>query len=102
MNLTTDRNHDISIVRVNEARLMYPLLPEFAGAVTPLIGTGNVGWNEVQATSMVGSAQLVAGVLGLTLGGAVGVFTAMPGALRGFARLKSGSWARRESKSKAG
>ena len=38
MNLTTDRNHDISIVRVNEARLMYPLLPEFTNAVTPLIG----------------------------------------------------------------
>ena len=41
MNLTTDRNHDISIVRVNEARLMYPLLPVFAGAVSPLIGSGS-------------------------------------------------------------
>ena len=43
----------------------------FSG-MTPLIGTGNVGWNEVQVTSMVGSAQLVAGVLGLTLGGWLG------------------------------
>ena len=43
MNLTTDRNQDISIVRVNEARLMYPLLAEFAGAVTPLIGSGEQG-----------------------------------------------------------
>ena len=40
MNLTTDRNHDISIVRVNEARLMYPLLSEFSGTITSLIGAG--------------------------------------------------------------
>ena len=38
MNLTTDRQSDIAIVRVNETRLMYPLLPEFTNAVTPLIG----------------------------------------------------------------
>ncbi len=40
--------------------------------VTPLIGTGNVGWSEVQVTSVVGTAQLVAGILGLTLGGWLG------------------------------
>jgi len=40
MNLTTDRNQGVSIVRVNEARLMYPLLSEFAGTVTSLIGAG--------------------------------------------------------------
>ena len=40
MNLTTDRNHDISIVRVNEARLMYPLLSEFSAAVQKLIASG--------------------------------------------------------------
>jgi anti-sigma B factor antagonist len=39
MNLTTDRTHDISIVRVNEARLMYPLLPD-ANTITSLIGSG--------------------------------------------------------------
>jgi anti-sigma B factor antagonist len=38
MNLTTDRQSDVAIVRVNETRLMYPLLPEFTNAVTPLIG----------------------------------------------------------------
>ena len=38
MNLTTDRQSDVAIVRVNESRLMYPLLPEFTNAVTPLIG----------------------------------------------------------------
>ena len=38
MNLTTDRQSDVAIVRVNETRLMYPLLPEFTDAVTPLIG----------------------------------------------------------------
>ena len=40
MNLSTDRTQDISIVRVKEARLMYPVLSEFAGTVTTLIGGG--------------------------------------------------------------
>lgn len=40
MNLTTERSQGISIVRVNEARLMYPLLSEFATAITSLIGSG--------------------------------------------------------------
>ena len=41
MNLTTARNQDISIVRINEARLMYPILSEFASTVTSLIGAGD-------------------------------------------------------------
>ena len=41
-------------------------------AVTPLIGTGSVGWSEVRVTSVVGTAQFVAGILGLTLGGWLG------------------------------
>jgi anti-sigma B factor antagonist len=40
MNLTTDRNQGIAVVRVGEARLMYPLLSEFSNAVTTLIGAG--------------------------------------------------------------
>jgi anti-sigma B factor antagonist len=40
MNLTTDRNQDVSIVRVKETRLMYPILSEFANTVTTLIGNG--------------------------------------------------------------
>jgi anti-anti-sigma factor len=40
MNLTTDRNQGISIIRVNEPRLMYPILSEFANTVTSLIGSG--------------------------------------------------------------
>jgi anti-anti-sigma factor len=40
MNLTTDRNQDVSIVRVKEPRLMYPILSEFASAVTSLLGAG--------------------------------------------------------------
>ena len=38
MNLTTDRTQGVSIVRVNETRLMYPLLGEFANTITSLIG----------------------------------------------------------------
>ncbi len=41
MNLTTDRVGGIDIVRVREARLMYPLLSEFSGTVTSLIAAGN-------------------------------------------------------------
>ena len=58
MNLTTDRNHDISIVRVNEARLMYPLLPEFAGAVTPLFGTGSKVLLDLSTVTYVDSATI--------------------------------------------
>lgn len=61
----------------------------FAG-VTPLIGTGAVGWSEVHVTSVVGSAQLVAGVLGLTLGGWLGdTFGAKRSTIAMFAALMS-------------
>ncbi len=40
MNLTTDRIDGIAIVRVGEARLMYPLLSEFSSTVTALIAAG--------------------------------------------------------------
>ena len=40
MNLTTEHAHGVAIVRVQESRLMYPLLSEFAGTVSGLIGSG--------------------------------------------------------------
>jgi anti-anti-sigma factor len=40
MNLTTEHQHGIAIVRVKETRMMYPLLADFAGAVTSLIDSG--------------------------------------------------------------
>jgi anti-sigma B factor antagonist len=40
MNLTTDRSQGIAVVRVGEARLMYPLLSEFSNTVASLIGSG--------------------------------------------------------------
>ena len=40
MNLTTARNQDVSIVRVHETRLMYPILGECANTSTSLIGSG--------------------------------------------------------------
>jgi len=40
MNLTTDRNQGVAVVRVNETRLMYPILSEFANTVTSLLGSG--------------------------------------------------------------
>lgn len=41
MNFTIDRNSDVAIVRVEETRLMYPLLADFAGAVTGLLDAGD-------------------------------------------------------------
>ena len=41
MNLTTDRSNDVAIVRIGEARLMYPLLADFAGAVTSVFDAGS-------------------------------------------------------------
>ena len=41
MNLTTDRNQNVAIVRVHETRLMYPILAEFANTITSLIGGGD-------------------------------------------------------------
>jgi anti-sigma B factor antagonist len=40
MNLITDHVGGIAIVRVGEARLMYPLLSEFSSTVTALIAAG--------------------------------------------------------------
>ena len=41
MNFTIDRSNDVAIVRLDEARLMYPLLADFAGAVTGLLDGGD-------------------------------------------------------------
>ena len=40
MNLTTDHAQGVAIVRVQESRLMYPLLSEFANTVSGLIASG--------------------------------------------------------------
>jgi anti-anti-sigma factor len=40
MNLTTEHQHGIAIVRVREARMMYPILADFASTVSGLIAAG--------------------------------------------------------------
>lgn len=40
MNLTTEHQHGIAIVRVREARMMYPILADFASTVSGLIAGG--------------------------------------------------------------
>jgi len=40
VNLTTDRAQGVVIVRVNEPRLLYPLLSEFSSSITSLINSG--------------------------------------------------------------
>ena len=40
MNVTTETNGGVSIVRVGEPRLMYPILSDFSTAVTSLVASG--------------------------------------------------------------
>ena len=40
MNVTTEQTGGVSIVRVAESRLMYPMLGAFAGAVSTLVADG--------------------------------------------------------------
>jgi len=40
MNLTTERHDDITVVRVHEPRMMYPILGDFATTVTTLVQEG--------------------------------------------------------------
>ena len=40
MNLTTDHSQGVAIVRIQEGRLMYPLLSEFASTISALLGSG--------------------------------------------------------------
>ena len=40
MNVRTEQTGEISIVRVGEARLMYPILTDFSSAVTTLLAAG--------------------------------------------------------------
>ena len=40
MNLTTDHTQGVAVVHVQESRLMYPLLSEFANTITALIAEG--------------------------------------------------------------
>ena len=40
MNVTTDQSGAVSIVRVAETRLMYPILTDFSAAVTSLLASG--------------------------------------------------------------
>jgi anti-anti-sigma factor len=41
MNVTTDRSGRVSIVRVGETRMMYPILSDFSTAVSGLVAGGH-------------------------------------------------------------
>ena len=40
MNLTTEHHGDVAVVRVQEARMLYPILSDFATTVTGLVQQG--------------------------------------------------------------
>lgn len=59
MNLTIDRASDVSIVRVNEARLLYPLLSEFTSTIAALLTGGDRKvLIDVSAVTYVDSATI--------------------------------------------
>lgn len=58
MNLTTDRTQGVSIVHVNETRLMYPLLTEFANTITSLIGESGKVLLDMSTVTYVDSATI--------------------------------------------
>ena len=41
MNLTTEQNAGVAVVRVGETRMMYPLLADFSGIVAQLLTSGS-------------------------------------------------------------
>ena len=41
MNVHTEQSADVSIVRVDETRVMYPMLTDFSAAVMDLVGAGH-------------------------------------------------------------
>ena len=41
MNLTTEHKGGVTVVRVGEARMMYPLLADFTGVVAQLLASGD-------------------------------------------------------------
>ena len=42
MNVNTEQSGDVSIVRVGETRLMYPLLSDFSAKVSGLVAAGHL------------------------------------------------------------
>ena len=40
MNLTTEHHQDVAVVRVQEARMLYPILSDFASTVSGLVQQG--------------------------------------------------------------
>ena len=40
MNLTTEQHEDVAVVRVQEARMVYPILSDFASIVSTLVQQG--------------------------------------------------------------
>ena len=40
MNLTTEQHEDVAVVRVQEARMVYPILSDFASTVSGLVQQG--------------------------------------------------------------
>jgi anti-anti-sigma factor len=41
MNLTTEQSGGVSIVRITDARVMYPMLGDFSGAIAGLVTSGH-------------------------------------------------------------
>jgi anti-sigma B factor antagonist len=58
MNLITDRSQGIAIIRVNEARLTYPVLNEFTSIITTIIDGGERVLLDLSNVTYVDSAAI--------------------------------------------
>ena len=58
MNLTTERSQGIAIIRVNEARLTYPVLAEFTSTITSIIDAGEPVLLDLSQVTYVDSATI--------------------------------------------
>ena len=58
MNLTTDCSQGISIIRVNETRLTYPVLAEFTNTIAATIGSGDRVLLDLSNVTYVDSATI--------------------------------------------
>ena len=58
MNLTTDRSLGISIIRVHETRLTYPVLAEFTSTIAAVIDSGDRVLIDLSHVTYVDSATI--------------------------------------------
>ena len=63
MNVKTDQSGGVSIVRVGETRLMYPILSDFSAAVSALVAAGKRDIQELSYQEIAVALRLPEGTV---------------------------------------